>query len=128
MYPGVAATEERVSVVFDSVDDGWTAPQVVPDSGQNAEFARLQADGQGRIHLICHQGLGNSRSADYPVYSGGMGCDGSWAPWVEVDDGTDNSCWPQLAADGAGGLGRPGGLIATGARMRQGTLLTGSPP
>ena len=113
-FPTVAATDELVIVVWgvesDSLrahwvcDDGggWTAPEAIPTATHSGEFARLDTDSFGNVHLIFHQGLGNNRAVMYARFDGGVGCAGSWTTPVQVDDGQDNSCWPQIAVDSAG--------------------------
>jgi len=109
--PAVAATDEVVMVVFPDAEDshslhftckdtdGWTTPQAVPALGTCSDFARLETDSIGRIHLIVHQGLGDGRAVKHALFEGGSGCSGSWSTPVQVDDGTRNSCWPAIAID-----------------------------
>ena len=113
-FPTVAATDELVIVVWGVEDDdlrahwvcddggGWTAPEAIPTAAHSSEFARLDTDHLGNVHLVFHERLGNNRSVMYARFDGGAGCAGSWTTPVQVDDGTDNSCWPQLALDDAG--------------------------
>ena len=111
LFPSIAATAAAVIAVwgdanqshqlFYACHDGasWTAAQAVPGMGANSDFGRLQTDGQGRIHLVVHAGMGDNRSAMYAVIDASAGCGGTWSDPVQVDDGTDNSCWPQIAVD-----------------------------
>lgn len=112
-FPAVAATGDLVLVVYGNGDDshrstyscsegdGWTAPVLIPGLGSNAEFARLDTDAEGRVHMAVHAGGGNGRQVYYLRFEGDD-CAGSWTSPVAVDDGTDNSCWPQIALDAAG--------------------------
>jgi len=108
----VAATPTAVVAVWGDEDDsarlyfacrdtaGWTSPEPVPDLGSNSDFGRLETDSQGRVHLVVHSGMGNNRAAKHALFDASAGCTGSWSAPVQVDDGTDNSCWPQIAIDG----------------------------
>ena len=112
VFPAVAATQAVVVAVWGDEEDshhlhysckdgsGWTSPQQVPDLGANSDFGRLETDSMGRVHLVVHAGMGDNRAAMYAVFDAPSGCSGSWSSPVQVDDGTDNSCWPQIAIDG----------------------------
>lgn len=113
-FPAVAAAfPDRVMVVwsdyslnptqiiytcFDGTD--WTAPQPCHDTAPIAkDFAKIEADSQGRFHMVWHQELGASRKIMYAVFSAGQGCSGSWSTPERIDTGNINSCWPQLTVD-----------------------------
>lgn len=111
LFPSIAASGSAVIAVWGNANQshelffachdgsGWTAAQPVPGLGSNSDFGRLQADGQGWVHLVVHSGMGDSRAAMYSAIDASAGCAGSWSDPVQVDDGTDNSCWPQIAVD-----------------------------
>ncbi len=111
VFPAIAANGEVVLALFGNGDEderlywscrdegGWSSPQEVPDLGHSAQFPRMEVASDGTVHMIVHAGLGNNRSAMHLTWDAEQRCPGAWSAPTQVDDGTDNSCWPQIALD-----------------------------
>ncbi len=107
-FPTVAATADKVVVAWchEGVQylckdaQGWTAVHSLEVGTTYTKSTRLQADGQGRVHLVVTQGGGNDIL--YAVMGPGACGESSWSapeglagpeggryPNVAVDDGDD---------------------------------------
>ncbi len=111
LFPAVAANGEVVLASFGNGDheerlywtcqdgSGWTTPEEVPDLGHSAQFPRMEVASDGTIHMVVHAGLGNNRAVMHLTWATDQACPGSWSAPTQADDGSDNSCWPQMALD-----------------------------
>ncbi len=76
---------------------GWGAVEAVPEMGGVAKATRLQADSQGRIHLVATWGAGTG--IYYSVLDAATDCaSSSWSP-VEVISGPEGGRYANVAVD-----------------------------
>ena len=104
-FPAVAATADKVVVAWCDGGarwicrdaSGWSAVQAVPGMEGAAKATRLQADTQGRVHLVSTWGAGNG--IYYSVLDAAADCASSGWTNVEVISGAEGGRYANVAVD-----------------------------